>query len=145
MLYGGDLDPAIAAAYNPGSTRDPDGAIQIRFADQPWGPWSPPQPVLRGGDPSQPFAPGSQYAEGGILFHPACTGPNCVPGNPPDFSTRGVAPYGFLYGPNIIDCWTEARPGDQADLYWNVSTWNPYQVVLIKTRVIRSKGSDSGH
>jgi hypothetical protein len=135
MMYGGDLDPAIAGFYNPGSVRDPDGAIHIRFADQPWGPWSAAEPVLRGGDPTQPNAPGSQYAEGGVLFHPACTGANCVPGDPPDFHQRGVVPVGFLYGPNIVDCWTEARPLGQADVYWNVSTWNPYQVVLMKTRL----------
>jgi hypothetical protein len=139
MLYGGDLDPFVAQFYNPGAVRDPDGAIQIRFADQPWGPWSPPQPVFRAGDPANPGAPGSQYAEGGVLFHPACTGANCVHGDPPDFVLRGATPFGYLYGPNIIECWTESRALGQVDLYWNVSTTNPYQVVLMKTRLSRAR------
>jgi hypothetical protein len=52
-------------------------------------------------------------------------------------------PIGRLYAPNIIDEWTEdlteaaARSSGErsAEVYWNVSTWNPYQVVLFKTRL----------
>jgi hypothetical protein len=49
-----------------------------------------------------------------------------------------------LYGTNIIDAWTEdvsaqlpdLAPDERAvELYWNVSTWNPYQVVLLKTQL----------
>jgi hypothetical protein len=48
---------------------------------------------------------------------------------------------GRLYAPNIIDEWTHdvtdaaarARGERSVELYWNVSTWNPYQVVLWKT------------
>lgn len=53
-------------------------------------------------------------------------------------------PVGRLYGTNIIEEWTEdvsdrvagLGEGERAvDLYWNVSTWNPYQVVLMKTQL----------
>jgi hypothetical protein len=48
---------------------------------------------------------------------------------------------GRLYAPNILDDWTEdvsergaAAGGERkVELYWNASTWNPYQVVLFKT------------
>ena len=49
-----------------------------------------------------------------------------------------------LYGANIIDAWTDdvttrltdLAPDERAvELYWNVSTWNPYQVVLLKTQL----------
>lgn len=49
-----------------------------------------------------------------------------------------------LYGVNIIDSWTEdvsdrvpgLAPDERAvELYWNVSTWSPYQVVLMKTQL----------
>jgi hypothetical protein len=48
-----------------------------------------------------------------------------------------------LYGVNLIDDWTEeitdpaaAASGERtAEVYWNASTWNPYQVVLVKTRL----------
>lgn len=50
---------------------------------------------------------------------------------------------GRLYAPNIIDDWTEdvtppsrAKTGPHSvEIYWNVSTWNPYQVVLVKSRI----------
>ena len=53
---------------------------------------------------------------------------------------------GHLYGANIIEQWTQdvtdQTPGLAADervaeMYWNVSTWNPYQVVLVKTQLRR--------
>jgi hypothetical protein len=51
---------------------------------------------------------------------------------------------GRLYAPNIIEPWTEdvsaqvpgLPPGERAvEIYWNASTWNPYQVVLFKTQL----------
>ena len=135
MFYGGDVSPVVIPILNPGAQPTPQGPIQVRFADQPWGPWTPPQPVLRAGDPFNPNAPGSQYAPGGILFHPACAGTDCVPGDLPPLP--GGGDIGRLYGSNIVDCWTEDRKQGKVDLYWNVSTHNPYQVVLMKTRLAR--------
>jgi hypothetical protein len=133
LIYGGDLDLGVARYYNPGAARDPDGAIQIRFAEQPWGPWSPVQPLLRAGDPEHPELDGGQYAPGGILYHPMCTGEACVAGEPPDPGL--TTNWGWLYAPNVIDCWTTARDAGGVDLYWNVSTFSPYQVVLMRTRI----------
>jgi hypothetical protein len=47
---------------------------------------------------------------------------------------------GHLYGAAIIQSWTtalpDAAPNDPAvELYWNVSTWNPYQALLVKTQL----------
>jgi len=50
---------------------------------------------------------------------------------------------GRMYAPNIIDEWTQdvtddaqrAHGESSAEVYWNVSTWNPYQVVLFKTQL----------
>lgn len=132
----GDLDPLIAAAFNFGAVRDPEGAIHVRFADHPWGPWSGAEARLRGGNPYDQTLDG-QYVEGGLLFHPACEGAGCIAGEPPTVLDPSFERFGRLYGPNIIDCWTESR-GDQVDLYWSVSTWNPYQVALMKTRIKRT-------
>ena len=43
---------------------------------------------------------------------------------------------GRLYGANVIDAWTRAAPDGArgAEVYWNVSTWHPYRVLLMKTR-----------
>ncbi|MBI2969896.1 MAG: hypothetical protein HYY36_04065 [Gammaproteobacteria bacterium] len=112
-----------------------NGAIRMRTADYPWGPWTPPQDVLAGGDPHR-IPPEHQYAPGGILRHPACADPACAPHT----QARDVRPgeYGFLYAVNVIEQWT--RPaGDGVDILWNVSTWDPYRVVLLRTRITRSR------
>ncbi|MBI2994487.1 MAG: DUF4185 domain-containing protein [Gammaproteobacteria bacterium] len=108
-----------------------NGAIRMRSAGQPWGPWTPPDDVLVGGDPDRvPLE--YQYAPGGVLHHPACADPACVT------HTRSAEvtehEYGFLYGANIIEQWTRPAEGG-ADLIWNVSTWDPYRVVLVRTRI----------
>jgi hypothetical protein len=135
MLYGGDLPDDVVefflGANAPLAVRDPNGAIHARFASQPWGPWSAPVPVFGAGDPAvSPPVQGTQYAANGILFHPACSGPLCA-----DDTSPAAADYGRLYGANIVDAWTTARANGAVDIYWNVSTWNPYQVVSMRTRV----------
>jgi len=144
MLYGGGMVniPAPPVLPNCGVleffTRSDcvkvvmgNGAIRMRSADHPWGPWSPAQDVLVGGDPNRiPLE--YQYAPGGVLRHPACTAPNCVTHT----HSMEASPneYGFLYGANIIEQWT--RPaGDGVDVIWNASTWDPYRVVLLRTRI----------
>lgn len=110
-----------------------NGAIHMRSANDPWGPWSPPQDVLVGGDPEK-SPPEHQFAPGGILRHPDCVQEGCADST----DWEGVDPreYGFLYGVNIIEQWTRSA-GDGVDLIWNVSTWDPYRVVLVRTRVNR--------
>jgi hypothetical protein len=138
MFYGGDLPPVVITYFLGAgagdAVRDPDGAIHARFAAHPWGPWSRPVSVLKGGDPSiSPPLAGSQYGSGGILYHPGCTS-DCAPTEP----MPGANDLGRLYAPLVVDAWTEARGPNAADIYWNVSTWNPYEIVLMKSRVTRS-------
>ena len=104
-------------------------AVLMRTADDPWGPWSAPQEVLVGGDPgASPLA--GQYAAGGILYHPSCSGGSCQDYSPGSATNDP----GALYGVNIIQPWIKTV-GDDVDLIWNVSTWNPYQVFLMRTRI----------
>lgn len=110
-----------------------NGAIRMRSADHPWGPWTAPLDVLVGGDPHRlPLE--HQYAPGGVLRHPACTASNCE-----SHTNSGEVrkdEHGFLYGANIIEQWT--RPaGDGVDVIWNASTWDPYRVILLRTRINR--------
>jgi hypothetical protein len=135
MFYGGDLpDSVLDLLLGPGKAdivRDLQGAIHARFAKLPWGPWSPPVTVLEGGNPAGTIA-GTQYGSGGILYHPDCK-TDCAPTEP---SLDGAAGnYGRLYGAAIIGAWTADRGHGSADLYWNVSTLNPYGTVLMKSRL----------
>ncbi len=111
---------------------DPLGSLFVRFAEQPWGPWTAPRPFLAAGHVASEAEPIEQYAPGGILAHEKCRGPDCARYDPAYLLDWGNNNNGVLYGASIIDAWTTAR-GEQTDVYWFVSTWNPYQVVLMKT------------
>lgn len=143
MFYGGGMTKIPSAVFTQCGVLElfagPDctavdldnGAIRMRTADDPWGPWSPPQDVLVGGNPDT-LSPVGEYGNNGILRHPNCSGGNCAAhSNTPDYNTNE---YGFLYGPNIVQPWIKVV-GDDVDLIWNVSTWDPYGVVLLRTRI----------
>jgi hypothetical protein len=42
--------------------------------------------------------------------------------------------YGWFYGANIIEEWITPA-GDGVDILWNASTWDPYRVILLRTRI----------
>lgn len=110
-----------------------NGAIRMRTADDPWGPWSPPRDVIVGGDPDA-APPQHLYGVGGVLRHPACIETGCASGT--DSPQLHKDEYGFLYGANIIAEWLKPA-GDGVDVIWNASTWDPYRVVLLRTRISR--------
>lgn len=134
MLYSGRL-PQIPANNMAG--------IQMRMAEHPWGPWSDPVVVWN------PLDDGA-YDCPGILYLPLAVGDECPTSDPyrPNFYNMDnfnqcpgetPAPHadiGVEYGVNILDTFT--KPGIQlntATIYWNMSTWNPYRVVLMRTNV----------
>jgi hypothetical protein len=161
----GQLQPHDPYLYNaafglepssvPNLTFNPYGAISFRTADHPWGPWSAAQHLF----PTNPIEMSMQYGPYGILHDPACRDPNaCMPHE--EFVTSiesaseqfsrlfpldpalGSASlgihYGYMYGPNIIDPWIVDVSGAgrrAAVIHWNVSTWDPYQVVLLRSRI----------
>ena len=143
MLYAGNIGDFYLA--DPANARPGEGpgSIRIRFADHPWGPWSPAQPHLLEGSPSEV---GSLLGPGGYMFHPLCLdqpGAPCARSDevrPIDFYV-GCFPIGktfdngFLYAPNIIDSYTEPDGTGGMNLYWNVSIWNPYAVLYLKTNL----------
>jgi hypothetical protein len=109
-----------------------NGAVRMRTAEAPWGPWTPPQDVIVGGVPAD--GPNAQYAPGGALRHAACKDPTCAPHS--DMFAYHADEYGFFYSANIIEEWI--RPvSDGVDILWNASTWDPYRVVLLRTRIRR--------
>ncbi|MFI5315549.1 MAG: hypothetical protein ACHQ6T_07600 [Myxococcota bacterium] len=143
MLYGGNIGDYLLADPAHDRPGAGPGSVRIRFASHPWGPWSPPQPHLLEGSPTEV---GSPLGPGGVLFHPLCVdqpGAPCARSDevrPIDFYF-GCFPIGktfdngFFYGANIIDAYTEPDGGGGMNLYWNVSTWNPYGVVYLKTNL----------
>jgi hypothetical protein len=144
MIYGGDLADYLLADPPNARPGPSPGALRIRYAEHPWGPWTPPEPLLAPGSPS---VAGDPYGPGGVLFHTACQdqGPAvCArtdPSRPPDAFLPGCPGFGStfdigrFYGANIIDAYTRPDGSGGVDLYWNASTWNPYSVIFVHTNL----------
>jgi hypothetical protein len=146
MMYGGGNGMTSAWPWLSAAAGGdlPLGAIAVRFADNPWGPWSPPKTHWAPGSPDEP---GTPLGPGGVLFHPDCVSQNGVlcaesdPVRPAHALNEQCAPpteerdAGFFYAANIIDAYTQMNTKGGVDLFWNVSTWNPYRVLLMRTSI----------
>jgi hypothetical protein len=144
MLYGGRLpslalDPNFRAALpalDPREIARDDAGIYLRTADQPWGPWSAPSTIY------SPFRAGGADGYCGLLhFDPALGGPanhafTCV--EPPGLADPAVGGWGAEYGASLVPSLfaADGAPGEHGEtLTWLMSTWNPYRVVLMRTKV----------
>jgi hypothetical protein len=128
MLYGGDLyGPFLELLYvedAPLVDNTMRGPIYARYAEHPWGPWTAPEVFMEDGDRT---VPDGLYGGGGIMRSSNCVAADCVLGE-----NNFGKDEGWLYGASIIDPWTQVH-ADGVDLYWHVSTWNPYTVILMKS------------
>jgi hypothetical protein len=144
MLYGGDVPDALLVAPNDPEEKRMRGPVRVRFADFPWGPFSAAVDYLA---PGSPAVAGDPYGPGGFLYHDECLdepGAPCArtdPVRPADSFLPGCPTpalqldIGRLYGVNIIDAYTRPNAGGGLTVMWNLSTWNPYGVVLMRSRI----------
>jgi hypothetical protein len=100
------------------------GGIEARIADAPWGPWSSPTRILGGSDP--------------VACHLLMTPDGCGTQRDywPDGHIKGKFVVGGFYAPFVLNRYTAeaiGRPGRAATIYWVVSTWNPYEVTVMRT------------
>jgi hypothetical protein len=103
--------------YNAGEPRGING----RVAAAPWGPWSDPVVVF------DPGWPGIGY---GHFMH--------VPNGSDSLSDPGREhEWGGEYGPYLVDRFTTRVDDNTARVYFVLSTWNPYNTVLM-TATVRS-------
>ena len=112
---------AWLALYNSGTKF---GWISMRAANHPWGPWSNPvvlfDPVLDGG-----------YCHFIFRDHAGCDSLS-DPGRKKDL--------GAVYGPYVMERYTTGN-ADRFTLYFVMSTWNPYNVVVMSTELSRQISS----
>jgi hypothetical protein len=110
--------------------------IVFRVAAQPWGPWSEPRVLF---DPRADHG----YCE---FMHDAAPERHCAAGspNPQDHliaRSGGAGAYGGEYGAYVIDAYTRGSVSDRATtIYFTMSTWNLYEVVLMRARLRRNGG-----
>lgn len=101
------------------------GGIAARVARAPWGPWSLPTTIL---------GPNDKLGCRLLMIPEGC-------GNRRDFwpgkHVNGKFVGGGTYAPYVLNRYTTATdsagPGRSSTIYWVVSTWNPYGVVLMRT------------
>ena len=100
--------------------------ILFSYSRTPWGPWSAPQIIfnaLRDG------------AIGTFIHNPHADPPDGLAG--PVIGKGQANPqavHGGAYAPYVIERWTKVR-GSELSIYYVLSTWNPYVVVLMKSRL----------
>lgn len=100
--------------------------ILFSYSRSPWGPWSEPQVI---------FNPVRDGAMGKFIHNPKArpdddlAGPVIGKGQEDPGAVRGGD-----YAPYVVERWTK-RQGSELDLYYVLSTWNPYVVVLMKSRL----------
>ncbi len=87
--------------------------IHMRVAEQPWGTWSEPLVLF---DPTQDYGAGPAY--GRYIG---------------DDQTERLGGQGELYGPYVLERFTRPFGDNQVQIYWLLSTWQPYTVVLMES------------
>ena len=111
--------------YNAASPR----GINARVAISPWGPWS---------DPVLIFDPWWQGVGYGHFMHVAA-------GNDPMSDPGREDQWGGEYGPYLINRYTQTinDPGPlQVRVYFVLSTWNPYNTILMAATIQREPDTD---
>jgi hypothetical protein len=101
--------------------------IVFSYSSSPWGPWAAPQVI---------FDAVRDGAMGTFIHDPTATPDDGLAGpvigkkatRNPDAVTGGT------YAPYVVERWTKVR-GTYLDVYYVMSTWNPYVVELMKTRL----------
>jgi hypothetical protein len=157
-------DPRSGVTPDPVHPQPSPGAIHLRAAPHPWGRlmndrvrysgWSSPEPLLT----RRQAAPYLACPDEGSGALPGCIPESETAPKPPKLGSSCVAgavamrvqtdlsgnKIGRLYGANVIEEWTRDRTAETpglgegervVDVYWNVSTWSPYQVVLFETEL----------
>jgi hypothetical protein len=103
--------------------------IEARTAPDPWGPWSPPTVVL------------SQEGNPGLLCTLLQKAAGCPNLRNYWWLTNEKKWPGYLYAPFVMERFTvDATPEGvgqprQATIYWLLSTWNPYVVTVMQSKL----------
>jgi hypothetical protein len=100
--------------------------ILFSYSRTPWGPWSEPQVI---------FNAIRDGATGKFIHDPDA---RPVDGLAGPVIGRGQADPGAVrggnYAPYVVERWTKVQ-GGELSIYYVLSTWNPYVVVLMKSRL----------
>ncbi|HVN16680.1 MAG TPA: hypothetical protein VMT73_13125, partial [Anaerolineales bacterium] len=100
--------------------------ILFSYSATPWGPWSKPQVLF---DATRDGAFGKFIHDPNLVPDDGLAGPVIGQGKSNPNAVRGGT-----YAPYVVERWTKVQ-GSELDIYYVLSTWNPYVVVLMKSRL----------
>lgn len=105
--------------------------ILFSYSATPWGPWSVPQLLFNA---RRDGALGRFIHDPGIRPDDGLAGPVIGKGQ-----ENPAAVHGGAYAPYMVERWTRVRRRSaddrELDIYYVLSTWNPYVVVLMTSRL----------
>ena len=108
------------------SRLNPPTTIQFSYSKTPWGPWAEPQTLYNA----------TRDGGYGTFIHDAKAKPDDgLEG--PEIGQAQQDPQGTnggTYAPYVVERWTKVQ-GAELNIYYLLSTWNPYVVVVMKSRV----------
>ncbi len=147
MIYGGRLplsflnDPSglwrlVYPTLDPRHVSQPTVGVYLRTAPHPWGPWSEPVTL---------YSAWSRFGSGYCrVLHYRGSQKDAVPEVPPEYLECddaqnaaldfGHHDHGGEYAPALLAPLTQPTAGG-ARLWWLMSTWNPYRVVLMHSDI----------
>jgi hypothetical protein len=105
--------------------RAPTRGIAFSYSRTPWGPWSEPQILFNA----------ASDGIGRFIHNPNSSPPDGLAG--PVIGKGQMDPEavrGGAYAPYVVERWTKLK-GSELSVYYVLSTWNPYVVVLMKSRL----------
>src|SRR5579863_2696355 len=100
--------------------------ILFSYSRTPWGPWSAPQVIFNA---IRDGASGKFIHDPDARPNDGLAGPVIGRGQADPGAVRGGS-----YAPYVVERWTKVQNGE-LNLYYVLSTWNPYVVVLMKSRL----------
>jgi hypothetical protein len=99
--------------------------ILVRYAAYAWGPWSEEQII---------YEPSRETGYGVFIYDPSRKDNDNLVGPFNDPENKASESYGGFYAPYVIERFTRVANGE-ITLHWLMSTWNPYVVVRMESKL----------
>ena len=120
MAYSADLSLWLMT-YDGGRVQPSTNGIYFTYAPAPWGPWAKPQLI---------FNSARDHGDGVFIYAPNLNPPG--PAGPTIGGNDPTTTHGATYAPELIGRFTKIS-GNTLTIYYNVSTWNPYAIVKMRS------------
>ena len=129
VIYSNELGLWLMT-YDSGRSAPETRGFYFTYASEPWGPWQRPQLIFNA---TRDGAAGTFIHDPRVSPSDRLTGPTIGPNDP-------VTTPGGAYAPYMIERFTRVV-GRTLSIYYTLSTWNPYTIVMMRSDFLVTKGS----